>query len=265
MLTNAELLRLAPAAAATTPALHCSAQYTMVPTMSMVEVLRGEGYVPVAAKQMHATPDRWGNELHKQHMITLRQAGTEHMSRGAMLAGLVPELLLVNSSDGSHPFQLRQGILRMVCSNGLIVMQETEKLQLVHKRISADDVIARAKALSANTKPLFDKIARWGKIRLNPLAQKRFAEQALALRIGEQRAKAYDTTTVLAVRRPDDEEPTLWNVFNRTQEACMQGHVRSLPHAPHKAALGRINAIGAELAFNEQLWALTERWAGLVK
>lgn len=264
MLTNKEIITRCPSAGATAPAAHCSAKYSFVPTMSMIEVLREEGFVPVAARQDARKPDRWGTESHARHMVTLRVAGTEQVkSQKVMLAGSVPELLLVNSSDGSCQFQLKLGVFRMVCSNGLIMMSDIDRVARTHKLLDAADVIARARALSANTKPLFDKIKTWERIRLNPLAQKRFAEQALVLRVGEGRAATFDPATLLAVRRPEDEEPTLWNVFNRVQEACMQGHVRSKAEAPRQIALRRIGAIGAEVEFNEQLWAMAERWAAI--
>lgn len=266
MLTNKEIVTRCPSAGATGPAAHCSAKYSFVPTMSMVEVLREEGFVPVEARQDARRPDRWGNEQHARHMIKMRIAGTDRVSsQKVMMAGAVPELLLVNSSDGSCQFQLKLGLFRMVCSNGLIIMSAIDSVIRTHKALDAAEVIARARALSANTKPLFDKIKTWEKIRLNPLAQRRFAEQALVLRVGAARVKTFDLDTALAVRRPEDAEPTLWNIFNRVQEACMQGHIRSKAEAPRAISLGHIRAIGAELDFNEQLWAQAERWAGLVK
>lgn len=260
MLTIKEIITRAPAAAATKPAASCSPKYVMVPTLSMVEVLHQEGWLPVEAKQVIRKDSGWGENEHAKHMIRFRKRGTESLSRRQMTFGVVPELLMVNGSDGLTGFELDIGMFRVVCSNGLIVKTSIAGMQLKHQRITAESVIANARALSSNTKPLFDKIEAWSKIRLNPLAQKRYAQQAMALRVGDDKAKLYDPNDVLKVRRAEDEEPTLWNVFNRTQEACMLGDINRVVGS---ARLRRINAINQEVSFNKALWEQTEKWAAL--
>lgn len=266
MLSNKEIISLAPSAAATTPSAHCSDKYTLVPTMSMVEVLRKEGFVPVAARQDKVRPDRWQRELHARHMITLRAKSTAHMSPTATRLGAVPEILMLNSSDGSCPFQLKLGLLRLICSNGMVVFSEVMPgVNRVHKAITAESVIAQAQALSANSKPLFDKIEKWTKIKLNDHAQRKFAREVLKLRIGEERAKHYDVEEVLRVRRPEDEAPTLWNIMNRAQEASMRGLITgtqvSATGVSRPLRMRPLNGISADVEFNQQLWALTELWA----
>lgn len=270
-LTIQEILKHAPAAGATRPASHCSPQYVMVPTIPAVEALLSDGYVVVEARQDRARPDAWGREKHVRHMIRFRAPEhTGKMTRAELVAGVVRELLLLNSSDGSCPFDLKLGFYRQVCSNGMIAFVADASVVERHRFVEAQAVIDRARALSASSKPLFDRIAKWQSIRLNDTAQQRYAAEAMALRMGPERVKDFSLASMLEVRRPEDAEPTLWNVFNRVQEAGMRGYItgqRLDPVSMKLRALSTkpITAIGAEVDFNEQLWALTERWAALVK
>lgn len=269
MLTTQELIAAAPAAAARTPAAHCSARYSFIPTLDAIDALRKEGYVPVAARQDAAGEDRWGRNLHCKHSVTLRLKGTEMLDRNRMMGGLVPELRMYNSSDGGSPFQLAQGIWRQVCSNGLIIMVEEVGINTVHRGVTAEEVIERARKLSQQSKPLFDKIQRWTKIRLDPVAQNRFAAQALSLRLGgdAERAKKYDLASMIAPRRDEDAEPTLWNLFNRVQENGMKGLVEPRANIEDRRGLGVRPLIGinAERKFNADMWALAEKWGAYVK
>lgn len=274
MLTHAEIKKLAPAAFATKPAAHCSAKYSMIPTMSMVSVLEAEGFIPVSAGQDTVSvenPFQPKRNEHCRHMIRMRMKGAEKLTKNVMAAHSIPEIVMLNSSDGSCPFDLKQGIFRVACSNGLIVMEDGEGFFQIHKRVTAETVIARAKALATNTKPLFDKIQRWSKIRLDERAQHKFAREALAVRVGSpEKARLYDVESILAIRREEDAAPHLWNLFNRVQENAMTGAVTGnaarTPEGPGRAlSLRPIKAIGADVEFNLGLWALAEKWAGYVK
>lgn len=272
MLTHQELLALAPSAGATTPAAHCSDRYNMVPTMDVLAPLMTDGFVPVEARQdTRRTDSRWGEHLHCRHIVRLRMQGTQGWTKQALATGCVPELVLTNSSDGSCPLELRLGIFRKVCSNGLIVFSEEGGMGAIHRNTTAADVIARAQAMSRQSLPLFDKIKRWSSIRLNPAAEARYAAEALLLRVGgnAQRAANYDAATLSSSRRPEDDEPTLWNLFNRVQEASMRGlasgFVRTADGPGRAISMRPIMGISSELHFNEHLWQLTESWASLVK
>lgn len=263
MLTIEEIAKAAPAAMARRPAAHCSPKYSFIPTLDALDALRKDGYVPVAARQDMSGDDGWGRHKHCRHMITLRLRGTETMDRSKMLGGLVPELRLYNSSDAGSPFSLEKAVYRQICSNGLFGFGIDGAVNTVHKYVTAEDVIARARALAAASKPLFDKIQKWSKIRLNDLAQQRFAAQALVERLGgdPERAKRYDVLSIIKPQRSEDAEPTLWNLFNRAQENGMKGLIEVRKGTNVQA----LTSLNAERRFNIAMWALAEKWGAYVK
>lgn len=269
MLTNEEILTRAPAAGATSPALHCSSKFVMVNTMETIEALRKMGFVPVEARQDAAPSDRWSSNLHCRHLVRLRMKDTERLNHFALAASCAPEAVITNASDGSTRFKMDIGIWRKVCNNGLVVSDAADGFAVKHEYITAADVIERARQLSKVSLPLFEKITRWSRIKLNDEAQEKYGHEALALRLGEERARNYDVESVLAVRRDEDKDPTLWNIYNRAQEAGMKGlitgHARTA-EGPGRALRTRpLTGIKADLQFNMDLWAMTERWGDMVK
>jgi hypothetical protein len=151
----------------------------------------------------------------------------------------------------------------------MIVMETRAEASRIHKGTTIQAIIEEALQIAASGKPVLDKIKAWSMIELNPEAEKRFAKQVLALRVDEAQVRNYDLDTLLAVRRPEDEAPTLWNVLNRTQEAIMKGHVRGrtlqFEGAGRALALKPITGISTEVEFNQRLWEIAERWGAFAK
>src|SRR5262249_23691338 len=91
-----------------------SRSYTFISTVAVVDALQSAGFLPVEARQ--ATRAR--SPLHARHMIRFRRR-----FETVALRDSVPEILFLNAHDGTSAYQLRVGLYRAVCTNGLIVSQ----------------------------------------------------------------------------------------------------------------------------------------------
>src|SRR6266571_3526054 len=69
-LSNDELIRLAPSIFATQPYEKMSARYTFIPTIQIVDKMRAEGFLPVAATQSRTRIA--GKRDFTRHMIRFR-------------------------------------------------------------------------------------------------------------------------------------------------------------------------------------------------
>jgi len=66
------------------------------------------GFVPVEARQASA---RRGSPLHARHVVRLRpRFDTVHLKDS------IPEVVFLNSHDGTSAYQLRMGIFRVSCA-----------------------------------------------------------------------------------------------------------------------------------------------------
>ena len=113
-LTEADLHRLAPSTFAAGPSSGRSRRYAFAPTGRIVAELREIGWKPVLARQQQVRIE--GRQGFQKHLIRFERREVLQAA-----GAYVPELVLVNSHDGSSAFHLHLGIFRFICSNGLIV------------------------------------------------------------------------------------------------------------------------------------------------
>jgi len=71
------------------------------------------GFVPSMLASAHATRE--------SHACPTCRKAAAAISKPVQLRDAVPEVYFLNSHDGTSAYQLRMGIFRVVCTNGLIV------------------------------------------------------------------------------------------------------------------------------------------------
>ena len=108
-----ELRERVPAVFAESVHERLSQKYTFIPTERVLSGLLSAGFVPVDARQAHT---RNSSLLHARHVIRMRRR-----FETVQLRDSVPEIVFLNSHDGTSAYQLRLGLFLVVCTNGLIV------------------------------------------------------------------------------------------------------------------------------------------------
>src|ERR1700722_15482340 len=118
-----------------------SAKYTFIPTARVLSGLMQAGFVPVDARQART---RRGRPLHARHVVRLRRR-----LETVQLKDSVPEVVFLNSHDGTSAYQLRVGLFRVVCTNGLIVSRSAfPTFSVAHRGNVVEDVVAHALGMS---------------------------------------------------------------------------------------------------------------------
>lgn len=134
-LTNDEIFRHVPSVFSEGKHDSRSDRYTYIPTISILDRLRNEGFEPFFACQARVRDqDRKG---HAKHMLRLRRSG--------QISGQeVPEIILLNSHDGSSSYQMIPGVFRFVCHNGMVCGDTFGEIRVPHKGEIVDRVIEGA-------------------------------------------------------------------------------------------------------------------------
>src|SRR5690606_12323968 len=96
-----------------------SARYGYVPTIEVVNKLLKHDYVCVHAAQSNVRPNRADHYEFTKHLLRFQLRKYAEAER--VVGGLVPEVLLINSHNGTSAFHLQAGLFRFVCTNGLVV------------------------------------------------------------------------------------------------------------------------------------------------
>lgn len=194
-----------------------------------------------------------------RHMIRLRRRDEQQVN------GNFPELVLVNAHDGSSSYQLRAGVYRLVCSNGMVVGNDIFCKKVRHQ----GDVISRVAEAGGEIIEVFptviEKAEDWSKIKLLPQQQAAFAEVAKGLRWDTTDTEVL-TSDLMRPRRRDDLNTDLWTTFNILQENIIKGGVITRNKETRvRRRSSEVKSVYENSRLNTALWSLTEKMAELLK
>lgn len=182
-LSNDQLKRFAPSIFALEPWQEQSEHYRFIPTIQVIDALRDSGFYPVKAQQSRSRVP--GKQEFTKHLLRFRQDGDYQVK------DILPEIVLINSHDGTSSYQLSLGLFRLVCSNGLTVADSMlQSIRVTHRGLCQGVIDASFEVIADAPKAL-DTVNRWRSIELSTPEQTAMAETALGL---------YDSTIKV---RPD--------------------------------------------------------------
>jgi hypothetical protein len=242
-----QLQEIAPSIFAEEPAGKVSDRYGFVPTVSVVEELSQRGLLPVFAGQ---TMSRDVNNLpFAKHLIRFRPQYAPTISGHSL-----PEVVLMNSHDGSSGFKLWAGIFRMVCCNGLIISDSVMgQVSVAHRSNAAQIVGDRSVEFMGRIEHMESRIERFMDRVLSPIEQSQLAETAARLRWGDSRPAGLDHNSLLIGRRFEDSGDALWTVLNRIQENVIKGGV-NLNRSGRQSSTRLLRSVGDDARINSKLW-----------
>src|ERR1035441_2870497 len=265
-LTLDEIAQRAPSALATRPYDAMSAKYTYVPTLAVIEAMIAAGFQPFSATQSRTRVAGKGDFT--KHLIRFR-----HSDVGPLVVGdVIPEVVLINSHDGTSAYKLIAGLYRLVCSNGMMVSDaEIDAINVAHKGDIVGEVIEGSHRLIADTQKSLGTVRNWTQLQLTDGEQHAFAESAHTLRFADAEGKITTPITadqLLTPRRREDVGGDLWHTLNRVQENVIAGGLSAIERDAEGRRIRRVTTrqvkgIDADVRLNRSLWQLAERMAEL--
>lgn len=250
ILTNNDLERRAPSIFAQLPSDRVSGRYQMIPTVGVVDALRGAGWEPTFAAQSRAKdPDRG---FVQRHVVRFRHPDMQPYA----IDSLFPELVLVNSHDGSSAYQLHAGLFRLVCGNGLIVADATfTKLSIRHSGRAAQDVIDASYRVVEDVPKIVGAVDEMRGVELLDGEREVFADSAALLRWEPGHAPV-EARKLLTPRRPEDGRRDLWTTFNVVQENLVRGGLSGRTASGRRHTTRGVKSVDADTKLNKALWHL---------
>jgi hypothetical protein len=253
-LSNDEIARYAPSVLAEAAHESRGERYTFIPTISVIDGLRGEGFQPYEVRQTRVRDQ--SKREHTKHLVRLRHESS------ITSAEEVPEIILINSHDGTSSYQLLSGIFRFVCSNGLIAGDVCSDIRVRHSGNVVDDVIEGATRILEDTEQVIDRIGTYKGITLSEPEQQLFANAALSLRWDEGQAPI-QADRILRPRRWADNKSDLWTAFNRIQENLIKGGVPGRSASGRRVSSRAVGGVSENVKLNRALWTLADGLAQL--
>jgi len=266
-LMNEQILQNAPSVFADRPYHEVSSRYGFVPTIQMIDALRGEGWLPVDATQKNVRIAEKTNFT--KHLVRFRRLEDD------IIVGdndSVVELILTNSHDRSSSFSLHAGVFRMVCANGIVIADQTfAKITTSHSKHAVKRIIEGSYSIVKDVPKITDGIESMMAIDLSEKEQDIFAQAALTIIIPEPKKETDPvivtnndnlTAQMLRPKRFADTNTDLWSTFNVIQEKALRGGIRltkQKPNGQHLRSTTRaVKSIDKNVKLNQALWQMAE-------
>ncbi|EFR5289894.1 DUF945 domain-containing protein [Salmonella enterica] len=248
-LTREELMQYPPSVFGEDKHASRSDRYSYIPTITLLENLRREGFEPFFACQSRVRDP--GKREHTRHLLRLRRTGQ-------ITGQQVPEIIILNSHDGSSSYQLLPGYFRQVCTNSLVCGQSLGEIRVPHR----GDIVGKVIEGAYDVLGVFDRVEEkreaMQSLLLPPPAQQALAKAALTYRFGEEH-QPVTTAQVLTPRRREDYGQDLWTVWNTLQENLLKGGLPGRTVQGKRTHTRAVNGIDGDVRLNRALWVMAEQ------
>ena len=245
-----QLASQVPAAFSERAAECTSANYVFISTKELVNALLDAGFIATQARQANARAGN--NAAYARHMLRFQQA-----RESVTLVDAIPQIVLINSHDGKCSYQLRAGLFRPVCTNGLLTrVGDFGLIHVPHRNNIVQNVVDGALALTRDFSRVGAVIERMARMALTVAQRVQFANQALSVRYPHGQHQPVAAEQVLVPRRAGDAGDDLWRVFNMVQEHLMVGGVAGRSAKGRATQSRAIRAIREDVRINNELWQL---------
>jgi hypothetical protein len=257
-ISDEELRRVVPSIFASQPIEGVSDRYSFLPTSSILQGMRENGWVPVRAEEQSVrTEARRGFQKH-----LIRFARTEHLQTWEKNQ-VRPEVVLLNSHDKSSAYQLHCGLFRLVCLNGMVVADATfERISIKHSGFNPDSVIEASFKVLGAVPDIINKVQLFQDRILTDAERLALATGAATYRWEDLAKAPINPSMLLNPRRYGDEAKDLWTTFNTVQENIIRGgqrdYSRRRPDGRRMPKSRAINGIDEDMKLNKALWQMAE-------
>jgi hypothetical protein len=227
-----------------------SSRYTLIPTAEVVHCLEQEGFELMSARQTRARSIEAAATA--RHMLCFRLP--RDIGRPREVNDLIPQVVLVNSHDGTSAYWLRAGIFRLICKNGLLTpLGDFGLIHVPHRGPVIEQVTSGALAIARSFSQVYEVIDRMQAMQLTPVQRDAFADLALRARWPEGPAPIAGSR-LLEARRIQDTDGSLWVTYNTIQEHVISGGLRGRNSNGRAMNTRGVREIRRSVDLNTRLW-----------
>lgn len=230
------------------PSPGVSDRYKFISTKDIISTFNEQGFEVSSVQYPKARKD--SKVGYNSHLVRMRQVGVSSFLTE------VPEVLIINSHDGTKAFRLGLGFFRFVCSNGLIVGDfMADSGRITHKGQISDNILSYISSFSKNVSDKVLKITDMKQCILSSSELESFEFQASQI----INPSVFEPHDLLSIKRTEDKQATVWNAFNVVQENATHGTYRI--NGSTKVRKARpIKDITRTVDINTKLWKLAESY-----
>jgi len=258
VLSREELKSLAPSIFNHKVGSKLTDKYVHIPTDTIVDDMEALGWLPYEVKTVKSRKD---NASFKKHLVQFFNPNIV-INNEAGEADMYPNLLLINSHDGSTAVRFEMGVFRLVCENGLVIKsQDFGGFKMRHMGYSFEDLRNYIGELVNTLPTMVENLNKFSQVEMTPEQQHEFAIKAVEARFGEEKQiPDEEIKNLLIAERKEDTGNSVWVVLNRVQEKLTSGGFGYL-NAKGKLRKSRaVKNFTQDVDMNQKLWAIAEEY-----
>jgi len=244
---TAAMMRQCPALFATTAHPRMSDRYAFTNTYDILVHMHNRGF--------RIESIMGGHKRYNKVMIRLRHK--DHYE----LRGEAPELVLLDSHDGSSRLKMCMGVIKFLCMNGMIAGDLTYAKSFLHL---TDDLIAQVlleiEDIDTHARELMKRVDRMKNFSTNVGHRIAMADVAVHARFTGERSGTFVAdmrSKLLTPRRIEDEENDMYTVMNVIQENALRGGISYISGNAVRR-MSDIQAVDRNVLINTSLWNKAE-------
>ena len=237
-----------PSLFANTASPKVSDKYAFVPTLEIIEKFEQDGWKISSAIQ------KGKSEFHA-HEIRLSNGQLPAVGDSLIQA------VIQNSHDGTKPLHIQAGLFRLVCSNGLTIpTAAAADFKLRHKGLEMGDIRRITDEFAKTIPQLQTKVEIFETKVMTEQESVDFVNKAMMLRWNQGSLPKIDVESWLEPLRKEDQDPTMWKVFNRVQEKFVRGGEQIQNQKGRFIKMRELKNFDVVNRINTDLWELAESY-----
>lgn len=203
--------------------------YGFISTAELINQLSLKGWQPsnISIAQVR-NEDKRG---YQKHLIRLQNPEFDVVNLQGDLVR--PELVVLNSHDGSTSTRLYFGVLRIACLNGMIAGSTFKEIKIIHSKNFTNKLDNGIEYITSGIPDLIRTIETLSRLTFSNAAQNEFVKSCVDYKLRNiKNIVDVNYSSALEIRRIDDVNTDVWTVLSRVQEAIIRGGIRYSFEAP---------------------------------
>jgi hypothetical protein len=200
-----------------------SPRYGFISTADLIGTLQTKGWNVVAEDVARVRTD--GKQGFQKHLLKLENPNLPDLFSNTDQT-VRPQLVVLNSHDGSTSTRLFFGLLRFACLNGIIAGNAFKDIRVIHSKNFTSKLSQGVDLVTENIPDLFSTIETLSQRTFTPAALKEFVRTCVDYKLRNVKNLTevyYNTATPL--RRFEDKGTDAWTTLNRLQESLIKGGI----------------------------------------
>lgn len=197
--------------------------YVFASTSAMVDTMASKGWTAVSSSATRVrNKERDGFQ---KHIVRFENPLFPSIPGLSSNNASKPQIVAINSHDGTTATRLMLGLFRMVCTNGLIAGTSLREFRAVHSGNLAEKLGEGTDFIADGVPEMIKQVQMLQQTKFTPEALEQLTKTLVDERLKFVQPVSVDYESALAIRRFEDKETDAFTVFNRLQEALIRGGI----------------------------------------